>query len=71
VAAAYARAETRNAAIWRCAGLAAASVIGIFATRSVDAAWVGSFELWISAAVSGLLLHVVVHDLYAPHLSVT
>lgn len=49
-------------ALARGAGLAAAAVVGVLVAHTVPVAAVASFEPWVSAAVSGLLLHVVFHD---------
>ena len=66
VATAYAQSEGRRGAAFRCAGFAVASAVGIFAASRFDASDVESFQTWISAAVSGLLLHVAAHDLQLP-----
>jgi hypothetical protein len=66
VAAAYAQSEGRRSAALRCGAFAVASVVGIFAASGFDAETVESFHTWISAGVSGLLLHVAVHDLRLP-----
>jgi hypothetical protein len=71
VAVAYAQAEGRRGAALRCAALAGASAVGIFAASGFDAQAVESFQTWLSAAVSGLLLHVAVHDLRLPRVGRT
>jgi hypothetical protein len=65
VASAYARAEGRRAAALRCLGLALAIALGTFAAGEFGARVAERFQNWISAAVSGLLLHVAAHDLGA------
>lgn len=65
VASAYAREEGRRAAALRCAGLAVASAVGLLAAGAFGGSVVETFQHWISAGVSGLLLHVAAHDLGA------
>jgi hypothetical protein len=65
VVSAYARAEGRRAAAVRCVGLALAIAVGMFAAGKFGAGVAETFQNWISAAVSGLLLHVAAHDLGA------
>jgi len=60
VALTFASRDGRRAAIVRAAVLALAPLIGLAATR-VDGA--DSISPWLNAAVSGLLLHVLAHDL--------
>jgi hypothetical protein len=71
VAAAYAPSHGRAGTALRCAGFAVASAVGIFAASGVDAETIEAFHTWISAAVSGLLLHVAAHDLRLPRISRT
>ncbi|HSU40523.1 MAG TPA: hypothetical protein VLJ38_13185, partial [Polyangiaceae bacterium] len=52
-----------RAAVERALGLAAASVGGVLLSGSVPASFTQSLSAWIAAAVAGLLLHVVTHDL--------
>ncbi len=62
VALAYqARSGWRVAAL-RVAGLLAATLFGVLATGLVPADAFARIEPWVTAAVGGLLLHVVVHD---------
>ncbi|MBK9036642.1 MAG: hypothetical protein IPL61_36235 [Myxococcales bacterium] len=51
----------RRSAIVRAVGLLAATIVGILLTR-LDGSVLPSAEPWLNAAVSGLLLHVLVHD---------
>ena len=51
----------RRAAVVRALGMLAATVVGIVLTRADDTL-LPSAEPWLNAAVSGLLLHVLVHD---------
>jgi hypothetical protein len=60
---AYESALGRRAALLHAAGLAAASWLGILLAGVVPAAAVQSASGWIAAVVSGLLLHVVIHEL--------
>lgn len=59
---AYARRFDKRVALIRAAGLALATVVGVLLTHSVPLALVEQLEPWITAAVGGLLLHVVAHD---------
>jgi ZIP family zinc transporter len=52
-----------RAAVERALGLAGASVGGVLLSGSVPSAFTDSLSAWIAAAVAGLLLHVVTHDL--------
>lgn len=62
---AFVRQDGPAAAIWRVAGLALASVIGIGVPAVVPHALFEAAEPWITAGVAGLLIHVVAHD-WAP-----
>ena len=66
VSAAYAHEAGRRSAAMRCGAFAVASVAGIFAANGIEPETVEAFHTWISAAVSGLLLHVAAHDLRLP-----
>lgn len=57
--------QGRGSALFRAVGLAAASVIGIYFANSVPAHFAESSGGWVTALVSGLLVHVVTHDLTA------
>jgi len=59
---AYQRRAGVQAAVVRAAALFVATLAGVLATALVPAAAFERFEPWITAAVAGLLLHVVVHD---------
>jgi len=63
VSAGYARAYGTKKAVTRAAALAGASVLGIFAARLVPPELVESARAWIAAAVAGLLLHGLSHDM--------
>ncbi len=52
-----------RAAVMRSAGLALASVLGVLGSGLVPAELSHRLSAWIAAAVAGLLLHVVTHDL--------
>ncbi len=58
----YQRQAGVAAAVVRAAALFVATLAGVLATALVPAAAFERFEPWITAAVAGLLLHVVVHD---------
>ncbi|MCZ7684621.1 MAG: permease [Sandaracinaceae bacterium] len=62
VALAYQRRAGWRAAILRVLGLLAATIAGAVGANLAPAAALGSVEPWITAAVAGLLLHVVAHD---------
>ncbi|MEZ4403330.1 MAG: hypothetical protein R3B06_25110 [Kofleriaceae bacterium] len=51
----------RRGAVVRAVGMAVATMAGILLTR-LDDTWLPSAEPWLNAAVSGLLLHVLLHD---------
>jgi uncharacterized protein len=55
----------RAAGLQRSLGIAAAIAVGIVAGGVVPAEWVARASPWVAAFVSGLLLHVVMHDLTA------
>lgn len=59
---AFHRARGRASAVVRASGLAAAALIGVFVPAWIPAEIFGSVEPWVTAAVAGLLLHVVAHD---------
>jgi hypothetical protein len=63
VALAYRSAAGTRAAVVRSIGLAGASLVGIFVSASVSTEQAHLFEAWVAAAVAGLLVHVVTHDL--------
>lgn len=63
VTAGYARARGPQAAVTRALALAAASVFGIFAARLVPLEFVENAQAWVAAAVAGLLLHGMSHDM--------
>jgi ZIP family zinc transporter len=60
---AYRDASGTRAAVWRSLGLAAASLMGIAVSVAVSPEQAHEFEAWVAAAVAGLLVHVVTHDL--------
>ena len=60
---AYRGAAGTRAAVWRSFGLAAASLMGIAVSAAVTPEQAHEFEAWVAAAVAGLLVHVVTHDL--------
>lgn len=60
---AFESARGRRAAVERAAGIAVATLAGVFVAGLVPAELVHHASAWIAAAVSGLLLHVVMHDL--------
>lgn len=62
---AFDSAQGRGSALFRAVGLAVASVIGIYFANSVPAHFAESSAAWVTALVSGLLVHVVTHDLAA------
>jgi uncharacterized membrane protein YraQ (UPF0718 family) len=62
VALAYQRHSGTRAAVLRVGGLLAATVAGSLATTLVSPEEFGRFEPWVTAAVAGLLLHVLAHD---------
>ena len=53
----------RRAAALRAVGVALTPLIGIVAIRLGDTATATSASPWLNAAVSGLLLHVLAHDM--------
>lgn len=53
----------RGSALRRAAGLAAASIVGVFLAHSVPAETFAEASAWVSAFVGGMLVHVVTHDL--------
>ena len=63
VSAGYARARGARSALLRALVLAAASVGGILAARLVPQSTLQSAQAYIAAAVGGLLLHGMTHDL--------
>lgn len=52
-------------ALRRGLALVAAGALGIVVGSSVDPAWLAPIDPWLKAAVAGLLLHVLAHDLGA------
>lgn len=62
---AFVRRSGAAAALWRVAGLALASLIGIGVPAVVPPAIFDAAEPWVTAGVAGLLIHVVAHD-WAP-----
>jgi ZIP family zinc transporter len=56
----------RRAAIVRAAVLVAATLAGIAATRVVETTSIVAATPWINAAVAGLVIHVLTHDLPTP-----
>jgi uncharacterized membrane protein YraQ (UPF0718 family) len=58
---AYKDERNTGVAIRRAIGLAVAAAAGIAMAGMVPTAWVLRVEPWVSAAVGGLLLHVVMH----------
>jgi hypothetical protein len=52
-----------RAAVERALGLAAASIVGVLLSGSVPDDIAEAMMAWIAAAVAGLLMHVVTHDL--------
>jgi len=69
VAIAYHQSGGVRAVVLRCSGLAVATVAGVFLPALVPASVYATSEPWITAAVAGLLLHVVAHD-WSPELKV-
>lgn len=63
---AFARCAGERAALLRALGLAVASLLGVGVAASIEPAALAPYEPWITAAVAGLLLHIVAHDLH-PH----
>ncbi|HJL19992.1 MAG TPA: permease [Sandaracinaceae bacterium LLY-WYZ-13_1] len=59
---AFARAVGTRSAVRRAAGLAAATVLGVLVPNLVPTALFEAVEPWVTAAVAGLLLHVLAHD---------
>src|SRR5690606_22776355 len=59
---AYQRRAGSRAAAVRVLGMLAATIAGAVATNLAPAAALAEVGPWITAAVSGLLLHVVAHD---------
>lgn len=53
----------RKVAVLRAVGLMAATVVGVLLARLVPPEWVERAQAWIAAAVAGLLLHGLSHDL--------
>src|SRR5690606_10428252 len=53
----------RGSALKRAAGLALASILGVFLTRAVPTEIFATANAWVSAFVGGMLVHVVTHDL--------
>ena len=62
VAVVFQRHFGRRSALLRVAGLGVAAMIGVGLPSLVPATAFDSFEPWITAAVAGLLIHVVAHD---------
>lgn len=60
---AYEARRGRRAALLRALGVALATVAGIAATSLVSEANAEAAQGWVAAAVSGMLLHVVSHEL--------
>ena len=58
---AYRRRTSATEALLRAAGLMLAACVGVGAAGAVPIALIDRWEPWLSAAVGGLLLHVVVH----------
>lgn len=57
--------QGRGSALFRAFGLALASIAGIYFANSIPTAFAETWGGWITAVVSGLLVHVVTHDLLA------
>lgn len=53
----------RGSALRRAAGLAAASIVGVFLAHSIPAETFATASAWVSALVGGMLVHVVTHEL--------
>lgn len=53
----------RGSALKRAAGLAVASISGVFLAHSVPAETFVAASAWVAAFVGGMLVHVVTHDL--------
>lgn len=53
----------RGSAIVRAIGLALASILGVLLTHLVPPDFMETSGAWVTAAVAGLLVHVVTHDL--------
>lgn len=51
-----------RAAILRAAGLVIATWLGVVGVNLAPVSWMTAWEPWLTAAVAGLLFHVVVHD---------
>ena len=56
------RARGLGSSVLRVGGLAVATVIGVFATALIPESAHDAVEPWLTAAVAGLLLHIVAHD---------
>jgi ZIP family zinc transporter len=56
----------RRAAVARSGMLIAATLAGIAATRAIETAAIAEATPWINAAVAGLLIHILTHDLPTP-----
>jgi hypothetical protein len=63
IALAYEAAFGMRAAALRIVGLALASVVGVVLTAVVPVEGIEAVHAWVAAIASGLLLHVVTHDL--------
>lgn len=63
VAAGYAQAVGRRAAVLRSGALALASALGVLLTGFVPESIAAGAQAWVAAGVSGLLLHGLTHDL--------
>lgn len=55
--------QGRGSALFRAVGLALASIAGIYFAHRIPADVAETWGAWITAVVSGLLIHVVCHDL--------
>jgi len=51
-----------RAAVLRASGLVLSTWVGIAGVSFAPVAWMTQWEPWLTAAVAGLLFHVVVHD---------
>lgn len=55
--------QGRGSALKRAAGLALASIVGVFVAHSIPTEVFAAASAWVAALVGGTLLHVVTHDL--------
>ena len=63
----YHRRGGLRSVLWRISVLAVATIVGVFIPSMVPATSFEASEPWITAAVAGLLMHVVAHDWQPEH----